>query len=47
MTENSFIRSLFVRETRFYECRRCGHTVDGDAEPCPECGADDVAEYRF
>lgn len=47
MTTQSFLEALFARETVFYECRRCGRTVGDDSEPCPECGAAEIAEYRF
>ncbi|WP_340674442.1 zinc ribbon domain-containing protein [Natrinema zhouii] len=30
-----------------FECRRCGKTVESDAEVCPECGADDIVRYEF
>lgn len=28
------------------ECRRCGTTVDTDAETCPGCGAAAIATYH-
>lgn len=28
-----------------YECRHCGTNLDDSSEPCPECGADEIAEF--
>ena len=35
------------RETAFYECRRCGTTVDAPEGACPECGHEEIAEYAL
>jgi ribosomal protein L37E len=30
------------------ECRRCGASVDTDAEECPNCGSDgDIVDHRI
>lgn len=29
----------------FYECRRCGKTVDQDTDYCPACGYSSIAQY--
>ncbi len=40
------LRSLFTqRQTVVYECRQCGHTVDGDTGRCPVCGTESIARY--
>lgn len=43
------IVKLFRRtETEtFYECRRCGTTVDGRTVSCPACDAEDIASYEL
>jgi rubrerythrin len=28
-----------------YECRRCGTTLESDADTCPQCGKSDIAAY--
>ncbi|ELY95142.1 hypothetical protein C483_02221 [Natrialba hulunbeirensis JCM 10989] len=30
-----------------YECRRCGTTVDSDAETCPACESDAIVQHRI
>lgn len=30
-----------------HECRRCGTTVDEDADACTECGSEGIARYRI
>jgi rubrerythrin len=29
----------------FFECRRCGTTVDCDTATCPVCGSSEIASY--
>jgi rubrerythrin len=46
----SIIRSLVDRyrdSTSVYECRRCGTTLDGPEDACPNCGSTDVAAYEL
>lgn len=31
----------------FYECRRCGTTVESADDPCPACGHEEIAEYSL
>lgn len=31
----------------FFECRRCGTTVDGPGDTCPACGSDEIACYQL
>lgn len=33
--------------TVVFECCRCGTPVDGDAEPCPQCGSSEIARYEI
>ncbi|MFW6153324.1 MAG: hypothetical protein ACOC42_03085 [Halobacteriota archaeon] len=35
----------FASADKFYECRRCGTTLDGPTSNCPVCGSDSIAEY--
>ena len=30
-----------------HECRNCGTVVDDPETPCPNCGSDEIATYRF
>ncbi len=30
-----------------FECRRCGKTLDRDADECSECGCEEVVRYEF
>ncbi len=34
-------------QTRYFECRTCGTTVDEGTEICPSCGSADIAEYEL
>jgi rubrerythrin len=34
-------------DTRHYECRQCGHTLDCEQSQCPVCQADEIATYRI
>ena len=34
-------------ETRLYECRACGTTVDDATEECPNCGRTEIAEIHL
>lgn len=34
-------------ETVLYECRRCGTTVDHDADRCPVCDGEEIACYNL
>lgn len=38
-------RAWGVEELGHVECRRCGTTLDGIPEQCPECDADAVIRY--
>lgn len=29
------------------ECRQCGATLDGEGDPCPECGSSESARYQL
>lgn len=41
-----YIQRLWSQpEHGYFECRRCGKTVDGYVESCPECGTADVVHY--
>ncbi|SHH20899.1 hypothetical protein SAMN05443636_2039 [Halobaculum gomorrense] len=31
----------------YWECRRCGTTVDGATEECPTCGSAQIARYEM
>jgi rubrerythrin len=42
----TLVRHLLSPDDALYECRNCGRTVDTAAEPCPNCGADEIAEYH-
>lgn len=47
---SSFIRRLFGTTTEqevIAECRRCGTTVEPDADICPECGAAEIHQYEI
>ena len=41
----SVVARLLGADTLIYECRNCGTELDGDDEPCPDCGCTDVAAY--
>lgn len=32
--------------TVVYECRRCGQSLDADADRCPHCGPTDVVRFE-
>lgn len=34
-------------ETTIRECRRCGVTLETEAERCPECGSTEIATYQL
>jgi rubrerythrin len=46
-TLRSLLRHVFSSETVLYECRNCGSTLEAETEQCSECGAFEVASYRF
>ncbi len=31
----------------YWECRRCGNTVDGTTDECPACGSAQIARYEM
>jgi ribosomal protein L37E len=33
------------RDIVLHECRRCGTTLDSEADDCDACGCEDVAQY--
>ncbi len=35
------------RQRAYYECRRCGTTVDVATEECPMCGSAQIARYEI
>lgn len=41
------LNSFGFGEEIHYECRNCGTTLEEDIDICPECGATEIAEYRF
>ncbi|MFC6838459.1 hypothetical protein [Halomarina ordinaria] len=47
----SLLRAVVTRfdapSDRVYECRRCGTTLDADAEACPRCDSTSIACYEF
>lgn len=34
-------------DTRYFECRRCGHAVASDSARCPECDVSEIASYTL
>ncbi|NHN42623.1 hypothetical protein G9C85_13430 [Halorubellus sp. JP-L1] len=43
----TLVKRLFgPDDDALYECRNCGQTVDTAVEACPNCGANEIAEYR-
>jgi rubrerythrin len=43
MVVNRVFRSFRVEG--YFECRRCGRTLEGPVDACGACGAEDVAHY--
>jgi rubrerythrin len=46
-TLRTLLRHVLDSETVLYECRSCGSKLESADRGCPECGADEVATYRF
>ncbi|MFB6217654.1 MAG: hypothetical protein ABEH77_00500 [Halobacteriaceae archaeon] len=42
------VRSLVgeTEQSRVYECRHCGTTVEADTEECPACGRASVTAFE-
>lgn len=43
------VKRAFSRQvqTVVCECRRCGTTVDAEAETCPECESTDIVAHEI
>lgn len=33
-------------QTRYFECRQCGTTVEAGTDVCPVCESEDIVEYE-
>lgn len=34
-------------DSDLYECRHCGKTLEKESEKCPDCGCEDIAQYKL
>lgn len=45
-----FVMGLFGSgsggQTRYFECRQCGTTVEAGTDVCPACESEDIVEYE-
>ncbi|MFB6092834.1 MAG: zinc ribbon domain-containing protein [Haloquadratum sp.] len=48
MTRLSVLQWLTADDDEtLYECRDCGRSFDDERASCPECGSENIAEYRL
>jgi rRNA maturation endonuclease Nob1 len=45
MTILTHVRRLLATPDVVYECRRCGTSLEPDADGCDVCGSTDVVRY--
>ncbi|WP_424016310.1 zinc-ribbon domain-containing protein (plasmid) [Halorientalis pallida] len=40
-------RTVGRNTSTLWECRNCGQSLSEEAKECPNCGAEDIACYKF